>query len=110
METGGAALAAVSEQVLDEPETDVAGHAAVDRVKLDDRPFVARALTLDARQPGNTAALFVDVEQVGRPEGAKRHAEKAEHADLAAADGQAQRADALTTRVPIGGVRTVRQP
>ena len=45
-------LLASLQQTLDEPIADVAGKAFVDRVELDDRPLVAQALVLDARQAG----------------------------------------------------------
>ena len=57
--------------------------AVVDRVELDDRPLVAQAFALDARQAGQAAALLVDVQQVCRQEGAERQPEEAEDADVA---------------------------
>ena len=86
----GAALRAVAQEVLDEPEADVAGLALVDGVELDDRPLVAVAVALHAQQPGQVAVLLVDVQLVVRLEGAERHAEEAEDADRAARDRQAR--------------------
>ena len=66
MEAQAAALACVSQHALDEAVADVAGESLVDRVELDDRPFVAQALVLDARQAADLAALLVDEQQVRR--------------------------------------------
>ena len=69
-----AALAAVAQQVLHQAEADVAGVAVVDRVELHDRPLVAVAVALHAREAGQAAVLLVDVERVVRLERAERHA------------------------------------
>ncbi len=83
---------AVAQEVLDEPEADVAGLAVIDGVELDDGPLVAVRVALDAGQAGQSAVLLVDVQLVVGLEGAQRHAEEAEHRDVAGRDGQAQRA------------------
>ena len=91
VEAGGAPSRAVAQQVLDEPEADVAGLAVVDGVELDDRPLIAGAVALDARQAGQSAVLLVDVQLVMGLEGPQRHAEEAEDRDVAGRHRQAER-------------------
>ena len=99
VEADRAALRAVAQQVLDEPEADVARVQAADRVQLHDRPLVALALALHAEEPGDVAVALEHVEHVVRLERAERQAEQAEHADRRAGHGQA-RATACPRRPP----------
>ena len=66
VEPDRAALRAVAQQVLDQPEADVAGVEVAHRVELHDRPLVARALALHAQQPGDVAVAVEDVQDVVR--------------------------------------------
>src|SRR3989304_5706903 len=70
----------------------------------------AGRVALDPQQPRDLALLLVDVELVVWPEGAQRHAEQAEDANLAAAHGQAQRAHAAVLgHGPLGEARRIPQ-
>ena len=55
VEAARAALRPVAQQVLDEPEPDVARIVAADRVELHDDPLVARRLALHAEEAGDVA-------------------------------------------------------
>ena len=94
MEANAAALAGIFQQVLDEPEPNVAGVAVVDRVELDDRPFVAqRSRARRGPGPSRRPLLLVDVQQVASA-GARRAAAGTGVKTLMwlAADRQAERA------------------
>ena len=93
VEARGTAARAVAQEVLDHAVADVAGGTVVDRVELDDGPLVAVGVALDASQPGQPAALVIDVHLVVGLERAQGHAEEAEDRDVAGGHGQAQRAD-----------------
>src|SRR5450759_1508136 len=95
-----AALGSVAEEVLDHPETRVAGVARADRVELHDRHLVARGVALHPQQPRNPPLVFVDEEQVVGTESAERQTEQAEDANPRTADRQAQRTGCLLYTSP----------
>ena len=104
VEPDRAALAAVAQQVLDEPEAHVARVHVADGVELDHRPLVARAVALRAQQAGDVAVAVEDVHHVVGAEGAQREPEQAEHADPRPGDRQPERARPLAV-----GLREPRQ-
>ncbi len=99
MEPGAAALGAVPQQVLDEPEADVTrrrtlvDRSLVDGIELHDGPLVAGVVGLHPGEPSQSSILLVDVQRVVRLERAERHPEQAEDAHLAGRHGQAEGAD-----------------
>ena len=108
MEPGAAPLGAIPQQVLDQPEPDVArrrtlvDRALVHGVELHDGPLVAGVVGLHAGQAGQPAVLLVDVQRVVRLERAEGHPEQAEDAHLAGRDGQAQRTHGALALIAAG--------
>src|SRR6476469_351057 len=92
MEPPRTALRGLAEDLVDEPEADVACLPGADPVELDDRPLVADRVALHPDQARQAALLLVDVHQVVRLERAEREPEQAEDADRTAADGKPERA------------------
>ena len=100
MEPGRAALLALAQDLLDEPEADLArarsrGRAGrADGVKLHDGPVVAPVLPLHPDEAGHVPIGLVHEEKVVRPDGDEGQTEQAEHADRRAVDRQPERARA----------------
>jgi len=90
VEASGPSLAAFAQELLDQPVADVARIRHPDRIELDDRPLVADRFALDAHQPRDPAALFVDEHQVVRAEGTERQPEQAEDPDRGPVDREAE--------------------
>ena len=86
MEAGGGALRPLAQELLDEPEADLARIRHPDGVELDDGPLVSHRLALYADEPGDTAFLLVHEHQVVRSEGTERQSEQTEDADRRAVD------------------------
>src|SRR4051812_14354285 len=97
MEAKAASLACISQKTLNEPETDVAGQTLVDCVQLDDRPFVAHSVVLDAGQPSYLPPLDIHVQKIRWKQRAKGKSEQRKNADLARSDGQSEGLDAAIT-------------
>ena len=92
MEAHGPALRAVTEEVLDEPESNVTGLGLADRIQLDDRPFVGPALPLDAKKAGKPTVVLEHVQQIVRAERTEGQTEQAKHPDRRAAYRESERA------------------